>query len=138
MLSVTVQGAPSHSRAVESSQSWQPMRRLAVSEGAQLAPLAAKPMPVVGAGDRKKYPALRTARDGGHDGKEEQGSRGTMHAVARHAQILRVGCLRPCFRGDVGPGSWNAARKGSRDRDTPRRWRASADMCPGPGSFGRR
>src|SRR6266566_1681925 len=60
MLSVTVQGAPPHSRAVESSQSWQPMRRLAVSEGAQLAPLAAKPMPVVGAGDRKKYPALRT------------------------------------------------------------------------------
>jgi len=54
-------------------------------------------MPVVGAGDRKKYPALRTARDGGHDGKEEQGSRGTMHAVARHAQIRRVGCLRPCF-----------------------------------------
>src|SRR5213080_276526 len=31
-----------------------------------------------------------------------------------------------------GPG------KGSRDRDTPRRWRASADMCPGPGSFARR
>src|SRR5438552_18029062 len=60
MLSVTVQGALRHSRAVESSQSWQPIRRLAVSEGAQLAPLAAKPMPVVGAGDRKKYPALRT------------------------------------------------------------------------------